>query len=262
MIPYIKTAFTNPKEIYIGRNMKWKHFFSIALLATGLLTFISLFQYIPMLNTISDDFNDIKESIPAFKLENNEITSANESYIYQTDSMMFYFDPDNKMDIDTIDRNANRTKAPVSTALLKDGLYMNFIGRSYYLSYSDVDNLTTNDLQILVSSFGNLSNMTIAIFILVVFIMQFFLFIYELIPLTLMASIITAFSRLRLTLFQHCKIVLLAVIPTTLLVNFIHAVIFPLNFHFEIILVMSLLTYYISISDMKKKLLQNKDLEN
>lgn len=261
MIPYIKTAFTNPKEIYIGRNMKWRHFFSIVFLMTALLTVISLFQYIPMLNGISDDFNEIKESIPAFELEGNKITSESESYIYQTDSMMFYFDPENKIDMDTIDRNANRANAPVSTALLNDGLYLNLIGRSYYLAYSDVDNLTTNDLQTLISSFGNLSTTTILVFLLVVFIMQFFLFIYELIPLTLMASIVSAFSRLRLTLFQNYKIVLLAVIPVTLFVNLIHAIIYPLNFHFEIILVMTLVTYYMSISDMKKKLLQNKDLK-
>lgn len=261
MIPYIKTAFTNPKEIYIGRNMKWRDFFSIVFLATALLTIISLFQYIPMLNGISDDFNEIKESIPAFELKENEITSESTSYIYQTESMMFYFDPENKIDMDTIDRNANRVNAPVSTALLNDGLYLNFIGRSFYLAYSDIDNLTTNDLQTLVSTFGNLSNTTILAFILVVFIMQFFLFIYELIPLTLMASIVSAFSRLRLTLFQNYKIVLLAVIPVILLVNLIHVLIYPLNFHFEIILVMTLLTYYMSISDMKKKLLQNRKLD-
>ena len=261
MIPYIKTAFTNPKEIYIGRNMKWRHFFYIVLLTSGLLTFISLFQYIPMLNNISDDFLEIKESIPAFELENNEINSENDSYIYQTDSMMFYFDPDNRMDIETIDRNANRTNAPVSTAILKDGLYMNFIGQGYHFSYSQMDHVTTSDLESLISSFGDLSATTFLIFILVVFIMQFFLFIYELIPLTFMAAIISAFSRLRLSLFQNYRIVLLAVIPPTILVNIVHTIIFPLSFQFEIIMVMSILTYYISISDLKKKLLQNKDLD-
>lgn len=261
MIPYIKTAFTNPKEIYIGRNMKWRHFFSILLLTTGLLTVISLFQYIPMLNEISEDFNEIKESIPNFELKDNALTSTSESYIYQTDSMMFYFDPDNNIDTDTISRNANRVTAPVSTALLRDGLYVNFIGRSYYLPYNDIENLTTKDLQILVSSFGNMSNNTTLIFIFVVFVMQFFLFIYELIPLTLMATIVSVFSRLRLNLIQNYKIILLAVIPVSILINLIHTIIYPLNFQFEITIIMTLLTYYISISNMKKKLLQNKDLE-
>ena len=261
MIPYLKTAFTNPKEIYIGRNMKWRHFFSIVLLTSALLTFISLFQYIPMLNNISDDFLEIKESIPAFELVNNEITSENESYIYQTDSMMFYFDPDNRMDIETINRNANRTTAPISTALLKDGLYMNFIGQGYHFSYSQMDNVTTSDLESLISSFGDLSGTTFVLFIVFVFVMQFFLFIYELLPITFMAAILSTFSRLRLSLLQNYRIVLLAVIPPILLVNIVHALIYPLSFHFEIIMVMSIFTYYISMTDLKKKLLQNKDLE-
>ena len=261
MIPCLKTAFTNPKEIYIGRNMKWRHFFSIVLLTSALLTFISLFQYIPMLNNISDDFLEIKESIPAFELVNNEITSENESYIYQTDSMMFYFDPDNRMDIETINRNANRTTAPISTALLKDGLYMNFIGQGYHFSYSQMDNVTTSDLESLISSFGDLSGTTFVLFIVFVFVMQFFLFIYELLPITFMAAILSTFSRLRLSLLQNYRIVLLAVIPPILLVNIVHALIYPLSFHFEIIMVMSIFTYYISMTDLKKKLLQNKDLE-
>lgn len=261
MIPYLKTAFTNPKEIYIGRNMKWRHFFSIVLLTSALLTFISLFQYIPMLNNISDDFLEIKESIPAFEIENNVITSENESYIYQTDSMMFYFDPDNRMDIETINRNANRTSAPISTAILKDGLYMNFVGQGYHFSYSQMDNVTTSDLESIISSFGDLSGTTFVLFIVFVFIMQFFLFIYELLPITFMAAILSAFSRLRLSLLQNYRIVLLAVIPPILLVNIVHTFIYPLSFHFEIIMIMSIFAYYISISDLKKKLLQNKDLE-
>lgn len=257
MIPYIKTAFTNPKEIYIGRNMKWRNFFSIAFLATILLTLISLIQYIPMLQSISDDFNEIKESIPAFELEDNHLTSSNKSYIYQTNSMMFYFDPDNRMDTDTINRNSSRIEAPVSTALLRDGLYMNFIGQEYFVSYSQIQNLTTSDLETLIASFGNISGTTIAFFIAIIFVMQFILFIYELIPITLIATMVSVFSRLRLNILQNYRIVLLAVIPPIILISLVHTLIIPIHFQTEVVLIMSLFTYYLSISELKKKLLED-----
>ena len=42
---YIKQAMTRPKEIYVGRNMKNSHFFSIILLLAAALTFLSLFEF-------------------------------------------------------------------------------------------------------------------------------------------------------------------------------------------------------------------------
>lgn len=258
MITYLKTAFTNPKYIYTGRNMKKRHTFYLMLLTSALLTFISLFQYIPILNGVSEDFNDVKASIPTFSLEDNKISSETESYIYQTDSLLFYFDPDNRIDIETIRQNTNRVSAPLTTALLQEGLYLNIVGQDFYLGFDEVENITTEDIESLIASIGEFSTPAMLLAILGIFIIQFSLFTYELLPITLFANIISIFNQLKLKLSQTFKIVLLAVIPLSIILNLIHTFIFPISSQFEILLIMSMFIYYRSIKLLKKKLLDSK----
>ena len=104
MFHYIKTVLTNPKEIYTGRNMKNTHYFSLLFILTLILTLFSIVEFLPFANKMNEDFNEIKSSIPAFELVDNELESDSESYVYQTDSLFLYFDPDNKIETDTFYR--------------------------------------------------------------------------------------------------------------------------------------------------------------
>jgi hypothetical protein len=262
MLTYIKTAFTKPKEIYIGRNMKNRYFFSLLLLLSLTLTFLSIFEFIPIARNIGNDVNEIRDSIPEFELIDNNLESATESYIYQTDSMIFYFDPDDNISTDTIDSNADTTSAPVSLGILDDQLYLNLMSQSYSLEYADLNNFTTADLQGLINSFGNVSNSYIVFFIVFLFIFNLILFITQFFPIALFANIISIYRQTTLRFFQSAKMALLAIMSPTVIVYAINAFLFPVRFQFEIILVASLVLYYMSISEMKKRIIEQSKTNN
>lgn len=262
MITYIKTAFTKPKEIYTGRNMKNRHFFSLLLLLSVVLTFLSIFEFLPIARNMTNDVNEIRESIPEFELVDNQLESESESYIYQTDSMVFYFDPDNNISTDTIDNNASIASAPVSLGILDNQLYLNLLDQNYSLNYADLDNFTTADLQGLISSFGNVSANYIFFFIIFLFIFNFILFVMQFLPIALFANIISIYRRTSLRFFQSAKMALLAVMGPTLIVYAVNAFLFPVRFQFEIILGASLVLFYMSITEMKKRIIEQSNQDN
>lgn len=258
MLTYIKTAIRKPKEIYIGRNMKNSHFFSLALLITLVLTFLSLFQFVPAIRSVQSDFNEIKESIPAFELEDNQLTSPESSYIYQTDSMVFYFDPDNNITTDVIDDNMRVVSAPISVGILNNQIYVNFLNQSFSLVYGELNNFTTSNLQMIINGLGAAYNDSNLLTFFILFMAQLFSYSYQLILIALIASIANMLTKTRLRFFQILKMVLLANLMPTLLVNLVTAFITPVPFSFEIIATLTLIIFYISVNEMQKRIQNNK----
>lgn len=254
MKTYLKTAFTKPKEIYIGRNMKNSNFFSFILLMAFLLTTLSLFQFFPALQDINQDFSEIKNSIPDFDLAGNELESDHESFIYQTDSMLFYFDPDNKMTSEIIEKNMDNLEVPVSTGLLNKALYINFLGQGYSVSYANIENLTTQDLKTLILNFGNISPQMMLLMIVILYFSTIFIYLYQLLPIALFANVVAVFNGLRLRLFQTIKMTVLASAIPSLFIGLLDAFVFPVAYAFEIILVMSLIIFYGSITELKNRI--------
>lgn len=254
MISYIKTVFTKPKEIYTGRNMKTKHFFSLLLLLSVALTALSFFEFLPIARTMNSDVHEIRESIPEFELVDNHLESETESYIYQTDSIIFYFDADDRIATDTIDKNMMAVSAPISIGILNEQLYLNLIGQSYSLEYANLENFTTENLQDLINGFGNISAYYLLVFLVLLLIFNLILFVSQFLPIALFANIISIYRRTRLRFFQSAKISLLAVMGPTLIVYAVNAFLFPVRFQFEIIMAASLVLYYMSITEMKTRI--------
>ena len=260
MINYVKTAFVKPKEIYTGRNMKNSHFFLLFLLMSIVVTFLSLFEFLPLGQNILNDFNEVKESIPEFELADNKLESDANSYIYQTDSLILYFDSEDQIDTETINRNMNATSVPLSVGLLHDEIYLNMIGQDYSIQYSSLDHFTTEDLKNIIYSVGDVSPGMIIFFVFFLLIFNLFLFVFQFFPLALFANLISVYRRTTLRFGQSAKIALLATLVPTLTVSLINAFISPITFQFEVIFGASLVFYYMSITEMKKRIeKQNKN---
>lgn len=257
MFTYLKTTIKKPKEIYIGRNMKNSHFFLIALMIILLLTILSFFQFIPSFRSVQSDLSEIKESIPAFELENNQLTSPNNSYIYQTDSMVFYFDPDDAVTTDLIDDNMRAVSAPVSIGILNDRIYINFLNQSFSLEYAEMNEFTTSSLQMLIDSLGTEYSYSNVLTFFILFIAQLFSYSYQLILLSLIASIANMFTRARLRLFQIFKMILLANMMPNLLVHLVSAFISPVPFQFEITAILTFILFFISVNEMLNRMQNN-----
>lgn len=258
MFHYIKTVFTNPKEIYTGRNMKNTHYFSLLFILTLILTLFSIVEFLPFANKMNEDFNEIKSSIPAFELVDNELESDSESYVYQTDSLFLYFDPDNKIETDTIDRNMNPLPVPLSVGIMNEQLHVNVVGQSLSLNYNDIDNFTTADLEAIIASIGEFSTPMVMMFIILLTLFMFLSFLMQYIPIILFTNVISVYRRTGLRFFQSAKITLLATIGPILLLSVINTFVFPIRFQFELLLVASIALYYMSITEMKKRISKTK----
>jgi len=254
MISYIKTVFTKPKEIYTGRNMKNFHYFLLLLLMTLTLTILSIFEFLPGIRTVNNDLDEIKNSIPEFELVDNQLNSESESYIYQTDTMRFYFDPEDQMEAENIDDDMMTTSTPISVGLLNDQIHLNALGQDYSINYADFDNLTTEDLEGIINNFGNISLEMVLLFLVFLFIFNLFLYVSQLLPITIFANLISVTRRTRLSFFQSAKISLLATMAPLLIIYVINAFFFTVSFQLEITLITSLILYYMSITEMKKRI--------
>lgn len=251
---YIKQAMTRPKEIYVGRNMKNSHFFSIILLLATALTFLSLFEFYPAFRNMNSDITEVKQAIPEFTLENNQLESPSDSFVYQTDTLLLYFDPDNKISTDTITQNMNSVSVPLSVGLLKNELTLSLMDQNFTLQYADLSNFTTEDLKSLIDSFGQFSPTIILFFILFLFIYNLMIYLFQLFPIILFANIVSVYRRTGLRFLQTAKISLLATILPILGLYTVNAFLFNVYFHLEILIVSSVIIYYSSITEMKNRI--------
>lgn len=262
MLTYIKTIFTKPKEIYTGRNMKRSHYFSLILLLSFVLTLLSSIEMIPVAKQFKSDYETITSSIPEFELTDNQLESEEESYIYQTDSLVFYFDAEDRMKTNTIDQNMKTQADPVSLALLKDEIYFNALGSGYGFSYASFNKLNAEDLGELLQSASNFTPSMYLISLVILFILNLFIYLYQLFPITLFGNLIAVYRRTGLRFFQNAKIALLASIGPFLLMYGVN--VFQLNvpYEFEIIFAASIILFYMSITEFKKRREQQINSKN
>lgn len=254
MIYYIKQALTKPKEIYVGRNMRKSHFLSIILLLAFVLTVLSFFEVYPVLNTMSGDITEVKQAIPDFSLENNQLESDEESFIYQTDTLLLYFDPDNKISTETISRNMNTVSVPISIGLLKDEFVLEVLNQNFSLEYTDLSNFTTADLKAIIESFGQFSPTLFLFFFIFLMIYHFIMYFVQFFPIVLFANIISVYRRTGLRFTQTAKVALLATLLPALGLSFVNAFLFNVYYSFEILIASSVFIYYLSMTEMKKRL--------
>lgn len=261
MINYIKTIFTKPKEIYTARNMKNSHYF-LLLLATGfILTFLSIFEILPVAHQFSDDYEEIYSSIPDFDLVDGKLESETESYIYQTNSIMFYFDSEDRITIDKIESDRPVQAAPISIGILKNQIYFNAAGTSYSFVYDNFEKLTSKDLMELMKNIGNFSIGMYLLLIVILFVVNLFIYLTELIPITLFANLISVYRKTRMSFVQNAKIALLASMGPFILMAILNAFQLQIDYQFEIILFTSLILFYMSITELKKRMGTQKNTD-
>lgn len=258
MLKYVRKLFTKPTEIYTARNMKTKDYIRFILLMGVVLTFLSFFDLKNEFNLLSEDFQEIQKSIPDYNLVNDKLESDQESFIYQTDSLVFYFDPDNKIDTDLINKNMEKQSAPISAALQKEKVYLNILGEDRSLEYSELD-LSSQDLQSIISA-ENFSNPLYFIIILsIFFLFNLFLYLTQLLSISIFANLISSLRRSRLSLFQNAKIALIASIVPSIIIEALNSFNLTINYQFEIIMLASLTLFYMTISEFKKRLKKQKN---
>lgn len=262
MIYYIKQAITNPKEIYVGRNMKNSHFLSILFLLATTLTFLSFFEFYPILKGMQEDITEVKQAIPDFTLQNKQLESYSESFVYQTDTLLFYFDPEDKINTETIVRNMNSGSIPVSVGLLKDELVLDVLNQNFSMAYDSITNFTTDDLLEMIESFGEFSPLFLLFLFVFLIVYNLMMYIIQFFPIVLFSNIISVYRRTGLRFLQTAKVALLATILPSLGLYIVNAFFFNVYYHLEILIVSSVFIYYLSMTEMKTRMQNPSDIEN
>lgn len=253
MLNYIKKLLKKPTEIYTTRNMKTKNYFFIVLLMGISLTFLSAFGVKKEVNKISKDYQEIQASIPDYELIDDKLQSDQESYIYQTDSLVFYFDPQDEIDTQLIDQNMEKQQPPISAALQKEYIYLNVLGQSRSLKYSDFD-LTTQDLKSLLNVNTFSSPLYFSIILLVLLVFNLFLYASQLLFITIFANLISFIQNSKLSFFQNAKITIVASIVPFIIMGLLNTFNLSITYQFEITAMATLILFSKSISEFKNSL--------
>ncbi len=258
MIDYIKRLFKEPTEIYIARNMKNSHYFLFVLLMGVLMTFLSLFEIKPEFDQLAKDYDEIASFIPDFELVDGALESEDASYIYETDYIVFYFDPDNIVEPDLIDQNMKRQSAPISVGLLNQEIYLNVLDKKQKIRYTDFS-LTANELKSTILSFGSFNFLIYGLIVTILFVINLFMYLTQLLSISIFANLISVIQRSSLHFLQNAKIALLASMIPFLTISISNAFQIPLNFQFEIVSVASLVLFSMSIKEFKNRLKKQSD---
>lgn len=94
----IKASFKQPTLLLEGRNKKGFHVFLYLLLLAIVLSLPVIYQATLITKTIQDDGEKIIQKLPDFSIEDNTLVTKEKTdgFIYQTDSIIFTFDPTDK----------------------------------------------------------------------------------------------------------------------------------------------------------------------
>lgn len=248
----IKTAFIHPEQLATARSLKKRNVFLYLLLLAFITAIPTWIQGNQILKDIKHDGQTIDEHLPAFKIEQNQLVTDEsvESFIYQTDSIIFTFDPTGKQTV--ADVNNNTIGTTIGVALLKDRFYLNAPGYPIEIPYSNMNGITDQFFTDLVTGTQTTNRFVfIFSFVLIWLISLVLVVVYNLLY-TVFANLIAAVSRRPLRFGDNWKIVLAAsTLPT-----FFFAVLNSFNLtpylQLEVKMVVTLYFYYLAIRKLPK----------
>ncbi|EDP67817.1 hypothetical protein CAT7_00125 [Carnobacterium sp. AT7] len=252
LINLVKDSLLHPEKlvqaIHLKKGKTVLYFLFIAFIATIPL-------WIQSSNTIDDFGHDgqiISESIPSFKIENDQLVTNEpvKSYIYQTDSIIFTFDPNGERTIEDVEQDLIGNQ--VGIAFLENGLYFSIPSYPIHFPYTQLNGLTSDsfiDLILSVQSFGG--TLQILTFIMVFLISLLLTFIYTLLS-TLFANVLSIITGKQLKIGENFKIVLVASTLPTLFIAFLNSVGLVPAFQIEIKTMVTLFIYYLAIRAIPK----------
>lgn len=258
MKEYLKIGFMNPHKLTEARSMSRKQVVGFFAVLALILTFSMTSMLISVLSSLQEDGSEIAEQIPEFTITDNRLVAADdqESYVHQTDSFLFFFDPNGSIDTAEIDANLNRLNVPIGIGLMQDEFYLNVTGRSLPVTYDQLDGFTHTAFITLMSQIGNLSPLVLLFIFLIAYLASSFSLLYDWLILSLFTNIIVTLLRMRIPFKKNARMALVGLSIPTLSISLIEAFGFFVPFAFELKIGFAIYFLYTSlkvIAPKKKK---------
>ncbi|RHH69517.1 MULTISPECIES: DUF1189 domain-containing protein [Vagococcus] len=220
----IKASFKQPTLLLEGRNKKGFHVFLYLLLLAVILSLPVIYQATLITKTIQDDGKKIIQKLPEFSIEDNTLVTKekNDGFIYQTNSLIFTFDPNDKRTKEEIETDAASNVLVVG--LLKKEIIMilprvgtttdimedNVLTIPYSMPQANI--LSKNVLEQLFAS-NTSRSMWFSIMFFVTWFMVFFNLLMDIVILSFFANI---FTKFRLIGFKYKDVFKIVVYSATL----------------------------------------------
>ena len=207
----IKASFKQPTLLLEGRNKKGFHVFLYLLLLAVILSLPVIYQAVEITKTIQQDGEKIIQKLPDFSIKDNTLITneKTDGFIYQTDSIIFTFDPTDKRSKKDIESDA--TSNVLVVGLLKNEIMMIFprVGTSTDIMDSNVvsipytlpqtNRLSKQFLEQLLASNSSQSTW----FSLIFFVTWMMMFVNLFFDIVILAFFANLFTKFRLIGFRY-----------------------------------------------------------
>lgn len=253
MIYYLKLALVRPKEIYKARHIKKGPVIGIIALLILFITLINMVRLFPIINDVQSDGQEIASELPGFTVSDGQLQAESaDSYIHQTNTFLFFFDPNNQTENEEIDENLERLNVPIGIGIFPENLYLNLSGFTMETPYTQLDNFDDETVKEIFNGAGDLSLVSYLISFLVLYIGLGIFEIFDLIFILLFANLLSRLLKSRLLFTENLKIAVLAALLPTIAVEVASLLNVLPAYTFELKIGLSLFLFYLTIREMKK----------
>lgn len=254
MKEYLQLGFTAPQHLYKALKMSRKHLFYYFALLALIITVSMASILMSVMGALNEDSQEIVETLPAFEVIDNELVveEETESYVHQTESFLFFFDPNDSIQEEEIDTNVERLNVPIGIGLMDDQFYLNIMGQSLPVSYEQLDGFTDTDFRDVMSDMGQFSPVVLIVIFIVTYLASSFSLLYEWLIIALFGNILKTLFRIALPFRKVARMALVALSAPTIIFSIFEAFGLFLPFSFEITLGFSIYFLYASLKNYKE----------
>lgn len=262
MKKYLQTGFLYPQKLTRAQHMTGRQLAGYFALLALILTFSLTSLLTTLLTDLNRDGQEIAGNIPPFTVEDSRLNTqeGQESFVHQTDSFLFFFDPNGLIQAEEIESNLSRLNVPVGIGLLQEDIYINVAGQTLPVTYDQLNGMDDSQFASVFNQFGQLSPLVLLVIFIIAYLASALALAYEWLIVALIANLLSSFLRLRWPFRKNARVALLSISVPTLILSAIEAFGFFVPFAFELKLGFAayfIFTSYKSIAPKKEKKDQN-----
>lgn len=224
----------------------------ICLLSLSLLT-----QVLPMFRQFQADQQEIMIQLPSFEVSNGLLHSQNESYIHQTESTLFAFDPHQDLQADDLDQITKLSSAPLGYALLNERFIVYLYGFQEEFAYDQFDDFTSESLRTGIGELINFSVFTLLMLLVSTIVVVFINFFFDFLLLSAFLYFLTKvlfFNQLKLSYKQVIKISIMSSILPILVVTVANILGLTTDFQVQLRHLFTIILFYSSLFELHKRM--------
>ena len=218
-----------------------------------ILTIPSWVQTNQLLTDFIQDGQEVAQRIPNFEIEDGQIVPAEnaESFIYQTDSIIFTFEPSGTLtSSDVEDRISGDT---LGMSLLEDGLYLSIPLYPIHFSYSQLEGMNQDTFKDVILGLQSVNPIVLVITFLLLWVSSLILALIYNFLYTVFGNLVATITRKPLRFGETWRIVLFASTLPTILFTLLNLFGIQPLFQLEAQLGITIYFYYLSLKTIPKK---------